>query len=345
MSQESQLEITGSRNVIAWMDEQQVSLAFTTYKADRLFLFGRDPAARLSISEWRGNRCLGLWCDGRTLWVSTQTQLWRMENAVAPGGNDNGWDGVFAPRLTFLTGDLDVHDIVVEESGRVLFANTMYSCVAVPGAQHSFHCVWKPPFIGRLAGEDRCHLNGFALENGKPAYVTFVGAADVADGWRPKRRDGGSIMDVRTNGIVADGFSMPHSPRVYRDRLWVLDSGNGRFGFVDRARGRFEEVTFCPGYSRGLSFVGKYAVVGLSRPRDNVSFAGLALDEQLAKRGAEARCGLFVIDLDSGDTVHWLQLGGLAHELYDVAILPGVRRPRFAAAHEQVVSIGPNVTA
>jgi uncharacterized protein (TIGR03032 family) len=111
---------------------------------------------------------------------------------------------------------------------------------------------------------------------------------------------------------------MPHSPRLYRDRLWLLDSGNGTFGYADIERGRFEPVAFCPGYARGLAFIGDFAVVGLSRPRQNKTFAGLKLDEQLKAKQAEARCGLQVIDLRSGDAVHWLRITGAIEELYDV---------------------------
>jgi uncharacterized protein (TIGR03032 family) len=181
--------------------------------------------------------------------------------------------------------------------------------------------------VSRLAAEDRCHLNGQALEDGRARYVTAVSASDVADGWRDRRRDGGVALDVRTNAAVAGGLSMPHSPRCYRGRLWLLNSGTGYFGSVDPARGALEPLTFCPGYLRGLAFVGDYAVVTLSRPRRDKTFGGLALDETLAAKGAEARCGLHVIDLRSGDVAHWLRLEGMVSELYDVVVLPGVTRP------------------
>ena len=41
----------------------------------------------------------------------------------------------------------------------------------------------------------------------------------------------------------------------------------------------------------------------------------------------EARSGLLVIDLRSGDIVHWLRVEGIVEELYDVAVLRGVHRP------------------
>jgi uncharacterized protein (TIGR03032 family) len=120
---------------------------------------------------------------------------------------------------------------------------------------------------------------------------------------------------------------MPHSPRLYRGKLWLLDSGSGHFGYVDLARGRFEPVAFCPGYARGLAFSGDFAVVGLSQARQNRTFSGLALDEQLTVKRTEARCGLYIIDLTRGDAVHWLRISGVIEELYDVAVLPGIHRP------------------
>jgi uncharacterized protein (TIGR03032 family) len=181
--------------------------------------------------------------------------------------------------------------------------------------------------LSALVPEDRCHLNGLALRDGRAAFVTVVSRSDVADGWRDQRRDGGCVLDVASGEAVCSGLSMPHSPRWYRDQLWVLNSGTGEFGRVDLARGRFEPVAFCPGYLRGLAFRGDYAVVTLSKPR-HASFHGLALDERLTQRGAEPQCGLQMINLTTGAVEHWLRLDGtLVTELYDSAVLPGVRQP------------------
>jgi uncharacterized protein (TIGR03032 family) len=322
-----QLELTTSRQFTSWLIEQQVSLAFTTYQAGKLFLIGMQPDGRLSVFERTFNRCLGLWGDSQTLWMSSLYQMWRFENILEPGQAANGHDRVYVPRIGYVTGDLDIHDVAIEADGRVVFVNTLFGCLATTSEQFSFTPLWQPPFLSKLAAEDRCHLNGLALENGRAAYVTAVSQSDVADGWRDRRRDGGCVIDVRTNDIVADGLSMPHSPRVYRGKLWVHNSGTGWFGSIDRAKGCFEPLTFCPGYLRGLSFHGDYAIVGLSKPRENKTFSGLALDENLATRQAEARCGVQVIDLRSGDAVHWLRLEGIVSELYDVVALAGVRRP------------------
>lgn len=94
-----------------------------------------------------------------------------------------------------------------------------------------------------------------------------------------------------------------------------------------REKGVFEPLTFCPGFLRGLSLIGDFAVVATSKPRENKTFTGLALDDNLRDGGAEARCQIAVIDLRTFDLVHWLRIKGVVQELYDVVALPGVRRP------------------
>ena len=134
------------------------------------------------------------------------------------------------------------------------------------------------------------------------------------------------------------------SPRLQEGRLWVLDSGTGRFGWIEPASGEFTQVAFCPGYARGLAFAGRYAVVGLSRARANRTFEGLALDDALTRHGAEARCGLLVIDTVSGDTVAWVRIEGVIDDLFDVSYLPGTRCPSAIGikSHEirRAISVG-----
>ena len=287
---------------------------------------GTNPDGRLSVFERTFNRCMGLWADGETLWMSTLYQLWRFTNTLEPGQDYRGYDRMYVPRLAYTTGDLDVHDLAVDGDGRVVFVNTLFGCLATVSRDYNFVPLWQPPFLTKLAAEDRYHLNGLAMADGKPRYVTAVSQSDIADGWRDRRLDSGCVIDVTSGEIVVSGLSMPHSPRVHDGTLWLLDSGTGHLGRVDIEAGRFEPVTFCPGYLRGLAFVGGFAIAGLSKPRDG-NFSGLALQDNLADRDAEARCGLVVIDLSSGDIVQWVRIEGVIEELYDVVTLPGARRP------------------
>jgi uncharacterized protein (TIGR03032 family) len=330
--QEPWLQVSSSRNFPGWLGEHRISLAFTTYQTGKVLFIGLKAEGQLSIFERTFARCMGLWSNGQTMWMSSLFQLWRFENGLRPGQQHDGYDTLYIPRVGYTTGDLDVHDIAVDSNGRVIFVNTLFGCLATLSERHSFMPLWRPPFLSKLAGEDRCHLNGIAMDDGRPRYVTAVSTTDVVDGWREHRRDGGVVVDVASSKIVASGLSMPHSPRVYRGKLWVHNSGLGQFGTVDPATGKFEPVAFCPGYLRGLAFCGDYAIVGLSGPRKkegvpDKTFGGLQLDDELKSHGVEARCGLSVIDLRNGDIAHWVRIEGMVAELYDVAVLPGVRRP------------------
>jgi uncharacterized protein (TIGR03032 family) len=321
------VEVTGSPQMSTWLAEQQVSLAFTTYQTGKLFLLGRHLEGRLAVVERTFNRAMGLWADGQTLWLSTLYQLWRFENLLVPGELYQGHDRLYVPKMANTTGDLDIHDVAIDSTGRPVFVATSFGCIATLSERSSFTPLWRPAFLSKLAAEDRCHLNGLALADGRPRYATAVSTSDVVDGWRDRRQGGGVVLEVPESRVIASGLSMPHSPRLYRGRLWLHNSGTGHFGSIDPGGGPFEPLTFCPGYLRGLAFVGDYAVVGLSRPRDDKTFGGLALEAELAKRETDARCGLLIIDLCSGNVAHWLRVEGLVRELYDVVVLPQVCRP------------------
>ena len=261
------------------------------------------------------------------MYLSDLYQLWRFENSLIPGQTYQGYDRCYIPQMSWVTGDLDIHDIAVNKNGRPFFVNTLFSCIAEVSDTHSFSMLWKPPFITKLAAEDRCHMNGMAVVDNEARYVTCVSKSDIADGWRDHRHAGGVVIDVKSNEIVLEGLSMPHSPRWYQNKLWLLDSGNGYFGFLDQKTDRFEKVCLCPGYARGLSFIGDFAVIGLSLPRHNKTFDGLELDNQLKQKNTEPRCGLAVIDLRTGDMVHSLRISGAITELYDIAVLADTKNP------------------
>jgi uncharacterized protein (TIGR03032 family) len=328
MPQAPWLKVTCSPGMTDWMAEQSISLACTTYQSGKLMLVGRKSDGNLSVFERNFKRCMGLWGDGQTLWMSSQYQVWRLENLLRPGDSDKGHDRLFVPKAGITTGDLDIHDVAMESNGRLVFTATGCNCVGTIDRRYSFTPLWRPSFVSAWAAEDRCHLNGLAIEDGRCRYVTAVAATDEPGLWRNYRRDGGVVLEVPSSQVVASGLSMPHSPRVHRGELWILNSGNGFLGTIDRDRGRFDPVAFCPGYLRGLSFVGDhFAIVTLSQPRRDETFGGLELDENLERHDEPSRCGLLVIDLRTGETVHWINLEGVVTELYDVVVMPGVARP------------------
>jgi uncharacterized protein (TIGR03032 family) len=255
-------------------------------------------------------------------------QIWRFENILKADElvNDRH-DRLFVLRNAHVIGPLDPHELNVEPSGRILFANTKYACVATPSVTHAFKPVWKPKFISRLAPEDRCHLNGIGLEEGRLRYVTTCSTTDMVDGWREHRADGGVVIDVDDDHIVAVGLSMPHSPRVHRGSVWVLDSGRGHLCRIDAKSGVREAIGFYRGFLRGLAFTDNFAVATLSLPR-TARFEGLELDGELGRRKAAPWCGIIIIDIRNGDVVEWLRFAGEVKELFDVALIPNVCCPR-----------------
>jgi uncharacterized protein (TIGR03032 family) len=325
--EQPRLEITTSRQFNLWLAGQRSSIVLTTYQTGKIFFIGLKPNGQLSIFERTLERVMGMHAAAETIHLATLYQVWRFRNTLAAGTLFDGYDAVYIPRESRVTGDVDVHDMAVDADGQLVFTNTLFNCLATTDDEHSFKPVWQPPWISKLAPEDRCHLNGLAIRDGKPRYATAVSRSDVADGWRDKRRESGVVVDIKLNEVIAEGLSMPHSPRWYRDRLWLINSGTGFFGYIDMEGGKFVEVAFCPGYARGLAFIGDWAVIGLSDRRKNRTFQDLALDENLKSRDAETRCGLLIVNLESGDAPHWLRFSGVVRELYDIGILPGIIRP------------------
>ena len=155
-------------------------------------------------------------------------------------------------------------------------------------------------------------------------YVTALGTSDEAGGWRENKARGGVVMDVPSNEIVAAGLSMPHSPTWYRDKLWVLESGEGAIGYVDLDTGKVETVAQLPGFTRGLAFAGPLAFVGLSEVRESATFGGLPLTGRLEER----QCGVWVVNIETGQTIAFLRFEDLVQEIFAVKLLPGDRLPR-----------------
>ncbi|MEM9739299.1 MAG: TIGR03032 family protein [Pseudomonadota bacterium] len=323
-----QLRLVPSRMFKDWLAAQRVSLAFTTYQAGKLFFIGLTPDGELSVFERTFARSMGLAYKGNSLWLATLYQLWRFENFLETGQSEDGYDAVFVPLEGRTTGDVDIHDVVMDSQGRPNFIVTRFNCIAEFDEAASFRPIWRPPFIDRIAAEDRCHLNGLAAEAGALRYATAVAPTNIVEAWRDRRRDGGVVISITDNEIVAAGLSMPHSPRLHKGQLYVLNAGSGEFGKVDLEAGRFEPIAFCRGFLRGLAMVGHYAIVGGSLPRGASAFEGLALQDRLEREGVGAKCALSIVNLKTGDVEHTLQIEGVVEELYDVAALPGIRNPK-----------------
>lgn len=316
-----------SRSLAGWLGQNRLSLAITSYQSGRIYLVGSDKDGRVSFFERIFERAMGVVGNAQRIYLGGLYQLWRFENVLRSNEIMHGqFDKCYVPRNAQTIGDVDIHELGIRKNGKVVFVNTKYSCLSELSPTHSFKAIWKPKFVSKLAPEDRCHLNGLAMVDGEPKYVTAVCRSDSVDGWRDRRQDGGVVIDVETDEIVCEGLSMPHSPRWHNGKLWLLNAGTGYLGWVDFEKKAFVPHAFVPGFARGLSMLGNVAAVGLSKPR-NQRFEGLQLDEELKKRDAEPWCGVQIISLTNGDVLNWIRFDGDMGEIFDISFLPNVKHP------------------
>lgn len=326
-NKKSNVKYSISSGFVQLMVRLNISVAVTSYQSGKFYLLGRNPGGGLMIHERLFQKAMGICVQDKSLILATLFQIQRFENVLEQNQFINHtYDACFVPRITYTTGILDAHDVGILGNGNIIFVNTRYNCLATLSLTKSFSPFWKPSFIDKIVDEDRCHLNGLAMEEGTPKYVTAVSKSNTIDGWRDRRSNGGVVIDVQTDEIICTGLSMPHSPRLYKGKLWLLNSGAGELGYVDLDKKEFVPFVFIPGFGRGLSFQGNYAFVGLSRPRYE-RFEGLALDKKLKEKDSESWCGVQVIDLTTGHCVEWFRIDGVIGEIYDVAVVPGVACP------------------
>ena len=325
VKQDLKTGITFSGGLNSFLRAQNVSIAFTSYQSGNLYIFGAGRDGKLAMHQAAYPQAMGVVGDANRLYLASHSQIVRMENVLQPDQLANQkHDKVYVPRNFQTTGAVDLHEIGVCDNGKVVFVNTQYSCLCALSLTHSFKPVWKPSFISKLAPEDRCHLNGLAMRDGKPRYVTAACKSDVVDGWRDRRHDGGILIDIETDEIIAEGLSMPHSPRWRDGKVWVVNSGAGEIGWIDETKKAFVPFAFCAGFMRGLAFHNGYIAVTLSKPRYK-RFDGLALADALDKKDADPWCGVQIISGQDGSVAQWIRFDGAIQELFDVCFLPGVK--------------------
>lgn len=325
------ITISASRGLRQWMAQRRFSIAFNTYHIGKLFMVGFDSVGSFQFSEASFPRSMGLSIHNQTLWMAGQKQLWRFENFLQPGQTSQGHDAVFVPMGATTTGMINLHDVRASDEG-VFFISCNFNCIGKLHPKWSFEPVWKPPFISQFEYGDKCHLNCLALEGGKPKYVTAFAETDQIRGWRdnPKSEGTGIVMDVTTNEVICRGLHMPHSPQLHEGELYVANSGCGEFGHIDRKTGTYTPICFIPGFTRGIAFWRHFAFVGSSKPREHGVFEGndeTPLNDILTRDKRDPQCQISIVDLRSGEIKETLTIEGVASEIYDVCIIPGVQRP------------------
>lgn len=318
-----------------WIRQQGGTIVFSTYQNSRVFFLMADEDGKTHATERIVGSAMGLAVDQDKLWITNKEQAWRFSNVgprtIKEGEKTINSDAVYMPRWGMFLGGCDTHDVAScvqhdERTYELLFVNTNFNCIASIDGHYNFVPVWKPKFISSIGMGDRCHLNGMGVRDGQIAFATACSTTDVVGTWRDHKAGGGVLMDVQSQEIMASGFSMPHSPRWHDEKVWMHNSGQGDFGYVDPKDGRFEPVLQCPGFARGLTIVGHHAVIGLSTLRENTFASGLPIKERLERQNIQQRCGLLIVNLLTGKLEHWLTLQ-VVTELYDVAWLSGIKRP------------------
>lgn len=304
------------------------SLALSTYQAGKVIALSANHDDGLVQLPRTFAKPMGMAVGGSRLAIAARDMVVVLANApqLASGypRNPNTYDALYVPRAVYFTGELDLHDMAWGNEG--LWAiNTRFSCLSLINDQYSFTPRWQPPFITELTPEDRCHLNGLELVDGEPRYVTALGTTNSGGAWRENRLQGGVLLDVPSGETILQGLPMPHSPRLYDGRLFVLLSATGELVEVDPANGSYTVVSQLPGFARGMTRQGDYLFIGISRVRQRHIFSNMPVAK------LEPFAGIVVVHLPSGKLAGSIRYLNSCEEIYDVQVLPDCRRPNILA--------------
>ncbi len=324
---DSPLRSVYTQNFPEFLNQLGSSLLVSTYQTGKL-ICARYDGGQLNTHFRDFPRPMGLAVAPGRIAIGTRAEVLDYRNfpAVAQKVEPQGkHDACFLPRNKHFTGDIRIHEVEFAQ-GELWLVATNFSCLATLDAEHSFLPRWKPPFISQLTAEDRCHLNGICVIDDEPRFVTALGETDAAGGWRENKASGGVLIDIESGETVLRGLSMPHSPRWYDGRMWVLESGKGTISVADLDAGTVETVAELPGFTRGLLFAGGLAFVGLSQVRETATFGGLPLMERLDER----LCGVWAVNPQNGQIAGFLRFEELVQEVFDVELLTGLRYPEIA---------------
>ncbi len=309
-----------------------ISLAISTYQAGKLILARADGGVT-NTHFHSFNKPMGMAATADRIALGTAAQIWDLRNVPAAAAQQEPkgkHDACYVNRAIHTTGDVDIHEMAW--AGEELwFINTRFSCLCTLDSRYSFVPRWRPPFISAYDMRDRCHLNGLAFRDGKARYVTALGETDEPGGWRRNKASGGILMDISNNEFLLRGLSMPHSPRWHGERLWFLESGRGSLNYYDADSGKSVAVAELPGFTRGLDFVGDYAIIGLSQVRETAVFSGLPLTQTQPVRYS----GVWIVDIRDGEIKAFLRFEKGVQEIFAVAALPW----RFPAVIEDDTAI------
>lgn len=309
---------------VALLEHLRCSLIISSYQASAVMIVGSLGGGRPVQSFAHFSGALGLALDGDRLAVAMRSEVAVLSNirslARTKPGAENIYDGYFVHRQSYVVGESAIHDMLFD--GREIIAvNTNYSCLCRLDGFHNFTPIWQPPFISRLSPDDRCHLNGMAVDQGRIRYVTALGQTDTPRGWHAGRHEDGVLLEVPSGRVLAGGLCMPHSPRVINGRLLLTEAGTGALIEIDPSTGEKRTICTLPGFARGLAELGGYLFVGLSLPRGEQPFKDLPV----ASTGAPLVCGIAALRADTGEVAGMLTYTGGCTEIHDIQITTRAR--------------------
>ncbi len=316
-----------SPNIPELLLQLRCTLAISTYQAGKVVFLSPQPNGESLVQLPRTfKKAMGIALEGPKMAVATMEEVVVLVNSPELAAHypkqPQTYDALYMPRATYYTGQIDIHDLDYGHGGTLYAVNTSFSCLIKIDDNYSFTPIWKPTFISKLASEDRCHLNGMALKDSKPKYATAFSTGDTPQAWREVVTTGGVVMDVDSSEIIAHDIPMPHSPRLFDGKLYMLLSATGELVQLDIATGKYTVVTKVNGFVRGLARCGDYAFIGLSRLRKNSStFAKLKIAD------VSNYAGIAVVHLPTGAYMGEIKYHMSVDEIYDVQVLPGLIRP------------------
>jgi uncharacterized protein (TIGR03032 family) len=331
---------TSSPGFAELLHQLKCSIAISTYQAGKLIFISPKNDHELIQFPRTFAKPMGIAVSGNKIAVATQNEV--VVYSDSPGQAKNYpkrpavFDAMFIPRATYYTGELDIHDIHFVND-ELLAVNTRFSCISRINDDYSFTGVWQPSFIDQLEPQDRCHLNGMVISNGILKYVTALGETNTAKGWRPGKANGGVLVDAQTQNTLLRGLPMPHSPRLYREGLFILLSATGELVRADVERGSYEVIYSFDGFVRGMDRIGDFLFIGLSKLRTTSTAFG---DLPIASKSPI--CGVAVFHLPSGKMAGYLKYETSVEEIYEIRIMRATRPAILSIEkneHEGVITV------
>jgi len=321
---ENKYKISYNIEVPAILKKNKISILLTTYQPGKLIIISpeNDLLLQKPISF---KKPMGIAIQGNKLAVACQDEIIifsKNENVGSFINKDStNFDSIFLQRSSYHTGTLDIHDLDFGD-GLLWGVNTLFSCLSIFDINHSFKPKWKPNFISNLVPEDKCHLNGMEMVDSLPKYATSLSIDDTKQGWRINKLNTGVLIEVPTGEIILSNLSMPHSPRIYKNELYLLESGKGTLVKVNTTKKIVEVIYNFNCFIRGLAFSNGIAFIGKSLIRDDsVDFNHLEIKEN------SKNAGVIMFNLETMSIIGEINYEKDIQELYDIQILENSLNP------------------